>query len=111
LDDTSVGDRVRALAKLRCENLEDRNKYWMPEKRRSCLFCDAGWDDLEHYVDECKIVRDWFIGLGKNKKEKIENIWSDKISEEKGRIIVRMWKEREVKRKTRSDVIDSHTSQ
>jgi len=83
----------------------------MSEKRRRCIFCDIGWDDLEHYVDEYKVVRDWFVRLGKNKKERIENIWSDRINEEKGRIIVRMWKEREVKRKMRTDALDSCTSQ
>jgi len=92
-------------------NLEEINKYWMSEERRRCVFCDSGWDDLEHFVDDCKVVRDWFIRIGKNKKERIENIWGDRINEEKGRIIVRLWKEREVRWRRRLEVMDVRASQ
>lgn len=45
-------DEVRALIKLRCGNPEGKNKYWLEKKRGGCLFCNAGEDNLEHYVNE-----------------------------------------------------------
>jgi len=38
------GDRVRALARLRCGYLEDWNKFWLEEDRRKCRFCGNGRD-------------------------------------------------------------------
>jgi len=67
----------------------------MSKEQRRCVFCDSGWDDLDHYVDECKEVRDWFIKIDKDKKERIENIWGDRINEEKGRIIMRLGRKRD----------------
>lgn len=57
---------IVALAKLRCGNLEEANKYWLEKKWRKCVFCNEGWDDLNHFVRECEITKDWFDKIGKN---------------------------------------------
>ncbi len=33
------GDEIRALFKLRCDNLEEKNKYWLGIEEGECLFC------------------------------------------------------------------------
>jgi len=57
------GDRIRVLMKLRCGNLEDWNKFWIEEDRRKCKFCGKGRDNMEHYIENCGMIKDWFRGL------------------------------------------------
>lgn len=92
-----IGDGVRALIRLRCGNMEIENRYWKNEEDRKCIFCELGRDDIEHYVGECKVTENWFIDLGKNKKEKIRKICNDEMQVEKGRILNKLWKEKEKK--------------
>jgi len=33
-----IGKGVRKLVKLRCGNMEERNKYWLSEENRRCTF-------------------------------------------------------------------------
>lgn len=35
---TSMGNEVKAMIKLRCGNLEHANKYWIDERQWACLF-------------------------------------------------------------------------
>lgn len=42
LDDINIGDRVRALVKTRCGNLEETNKYWLADDHKKCIFCNIG---------------------------------------------------------------------
>jgi len=90
-----MGDRIRALIKLRCGNLERWNKFWLEENKRMCIFCDSGKDNMEHYVEGCRKVKEWFKGLGKNNKEIWDRIWSEDLDEEKGEVLVKLWKARE----------------
>jgi len=90
-----VGDKVRALMKLRCGNLEEWNKFWIEEERRNCKFCKKGRDNIEHYIEECTNVKEWFSGLGNDKKEIWDRLWSEDLDEEKGKVIIRLWKTKE----------------
>lgn len=49
-----IGDKIRALIKLRCGNLEENNKYWLEEEKKICLFGSKGTDDTRHYLLDCK---------------------------------------------------------
>jgi len=40
------GDEIRALFKLRCDNLEEKNKYWLGIEEGECLFCGESEDNL-----------------------------------------------------------------
>jgi len=51
-----MGDRIKALIKLRCGNLEGWNKFWLEENKRMCMFCGNGRDNMEHYVGGCRKV-------------------------------------------------------
>ncbi|XP_011171243.2 uncharacterized protein LOC105203974 [Solenopsis invicta] len=55
---SSRGNEVRAMIKLRCGNLEQANKYWMFEGQWACLFCGKGSDSMDHYVKECEESRE-----------------------------------------------------
>lgn len=70
------GEEIRALARLRCGNMEEVNKYWKEEKDKLCRFCKEGKDCVEHYVGDCKMVSEWFNNLGKNKEEKLKKGYS-----------------------------------
>jgi len=64
-----LGDGVRALARLKCGNMEEWNKYWLEEEIRRCSFCRERRDNMRHYMEECKEIGEWFRVLGENKEE------------------------------------------
>ncbi|KYM96256.1 hypothetical protein ALC62_13072 [Cyphomyrmex costatus] len=90
---------LQALVKLRCGNLEEVNKFWKREKedrKMLCVFCGEGKDDLEHYVKFCEKVRGgWFQELGENSDEIIKILRDENLDEKKGKILRRLWKEKE----------------
>ncbi|KYQ60725.1 hypothetical protein ALC60_00216 [Trachymyrmex zeteki] len=96
------GDEIRALIKLRCGNMEEKNKYWLGKEERTCLFCDKDEDNLEHYVKECKEVSGCFEELGIDNDEIIKKVWDEDLGESKGKALKKLWKDRErriIKRK------------
>jgi len=40
--------------------MEEGNKYWLETNRRTCVFCGKGQDKMEHFVSECREVRERF---------------------------------------------------
>lgn len=94
---------TRALCKLRCGNLEEVNKYWVEEKKKTCLFCEKGQDNMEHYISACRVTKGWFEGLGKNEKERWKRLWDDELDEKKSYIITKIWKEREKRMKEKGN--------
>jgi len=50
---------------------------------------------MEHFIEECEYTKDWFIEIGKDKKEIIENLWSEQLDGNKGRILKKLWEEKE----------------
>lgn len=83
------------MIKVRCGNMEENNKYWREENNKMCKFCNTGKDSLEHYVEECNRTKSWFQKVGRNKEEKLRNIRNDKLDRNKGKCLVRLWKEKE----------------
>jgi len=82
---------VRALVKLRCENLEQANKYWLEKKLRRCIFCEEG---MEYFVIDCRKTREWFMVLGDDKDKILEKIWEN-LENIKDSLLKKLWKERE----------------
>lgn len=37
-----IGQGVRALIRIRCENMEENNKYWLEKDCKICVFCRVG---------------------------------------------------------------------
>jgi len=58
-------------------------------------------DCIEHFVLECKKTKDWFIELGENKDIIIERIWDKDLENSKGKVLKKVWKERDKKIKRR----------
>lgn len=96
VDEGNIGDMIRALLRVRCGNMEEGNKYWLEEEETLCLFCGNGKDCMSHYVKECERIKDWFKDLGKNCKEIEDSIWSDELNNKKGRILRKLWLEKEL---------------
>lgn len=95
LSNGNKGTEIRGLLRLRCGNMEEENKYWLDKIKRGCVFCNKGKDKLEHYVEECEKVKEWFRELEEGKEEIIERLWSDEIDEKKGEVIKKLWTEKE----------------
>ena len=94
MDKYDKGDSIRALANLRCGNMEYANMYWLKEENVSCIFCKQGRDNTIHYVSECVVVKNWFIDLGKNNNERLERLWNDEVDTIKEKILLRLYRER-----------------
>jgi len=50
---------------------------------------------MEHFIEKCEYTKDWFIEIGKDKKEIVKNLWSEQLDGNKGRILKKLWKEKE----------------
>ena len=42
------------IARDRCDNLEERNKYWMNEDGKLCKLCLLKEGTIKHHVEECQ---------------------------------------------------------
>jgi len=84
------GDEIRVLFKLRCSNLEEKDKYWLGIEEGGCLFYESE-DNLEHYVKECEETRSSFEELWKDKDEIVRNLWGEDLSELKGKTLIKLW--------------------
>lgn len=42
LDKSDNWKAILALAKMRCGNMEEQNKYWLKDKDWMCIFCEQG---------------------------------------------------------------------
>lgn len=71
------------------------NKYWLKEECGTYKFCKKGRDNLDHFIGECEEIRGWFDSLGRNKEEKMKKICNDVLDKEKGKVVIRLWKDKE----------------
>lgn len=61
LNKLETGNAVRALVRVRLSNMKEENKYWLGKEKRMCSFFKNGRTTLEHYVEECETISEWFI--------------------------------------------------
>jgi len=45
---------------------------------------------MEHYVKECREIKDWFVDLRKDKEEIINKIWTENLKGSKGKVLRRL---------------------
>jgi len=95
LEELGKGEEIRILVKLRCGNLENANKYWLEEVSGRCVFCRKEKDTLKHYVGECVKTKEWFRELGDREEEILGKLRGEDIDRNKGRILRKLWRERE----------------
>lgn len=74
LDKGIGGMEARTMIKMRCGNLEEKNKYWKEEKERRCIFCERGIDEMKHLIKKCEKTKEWFTELGKNVEKRWERM-------------------------------------
>lgn len=53
LRDRKRGKDSYIMAKLRCGNYEENNKYWKNEEDRKCKLCKVEMGTMEHLIEEC----------------------------------------------------------
>lgn len=61
------------------------------------IFYCEGQDDMEHYLENCRETRLWFDELRRNVEERKRELWSDKLYEEKGMVLKKFSKARQVR--------------
>jgi len=103
LEKTNLGEGIRALARLRCGNLEEWNKYWLVEETRKCIFCNRGKDSMEHFIEECGEIKDWFYMIEESKEDIWKKIWSEDLDDRKEEFLVKIWKKKEKLKRTERD--------
>lgn len=77
-------------------NMEEESKYQLKEKYRKCVFCDKGRDNLNHFVRECEITKEWFDKLGITEESRVKRIKNEILDDVKRENIVEIL-ERKVK--------------
>lgn len=95
------GRGIRALARARCGNMEEENKYWLPSLERRCGLCKEGKDNLDHFIKECTIAKEWFQNLGMNEEERFKRIWKEIGEGKKVNALKKLWVEKEKAKKGR----------
>ena len=63
LHNNNGGKFMSILARVRCGNFENANKYWLGEKERLCTLCGADWGTFDHYLEECEKTIEWTENL------------------------------------------------
>lgn len=63
------GKDEELMARFRCGNFEEANKYWMKVEERYCSICKGALGSWEHLVKDCEIMKrdyeDWMSGIWK----------------------------------------------
>jgi len=57
LEEINREEEIRALIKLRCDNSDDANKYWLNEEHWRRVSCEKGKDSIDDCVRECNKVK------------------------------------------------------
>lgn len=81
LEYIKVGGKIKDVilkARVRLGNLENGHRYWYNENKKRCLFCGEGWDSLEHWLTDCKEMKDWREEYKENSSEGLNAILSKK---------------------------------
>ena len=45
----------KIIARTRCGNTEEWNKYWDKEETRKCMLCERG-STLKHWLEDCEKI-------------------------------------------------------
>ncbi|KAJ8678049.1 hypothetical protein QAD02_013836 [Eretmocerus hayati] len=53
------GIQIDIIARIRCGNLEERCKYWLADRQKSCILCGKSEGSLEHLIEGCTETKGW----------------------------------------------------
>lgn len=79
---------IDIVAKIRCGNFENRNKYWLGEEDRKCRLCKKEEETLEHLIMKCEETKAWVGNIRKGGNFR----WADYANEESSIGIVKAFK-------------------
>lgn len=48
------GGNQRLIARARCGNIEEGNRYWLDEERRKCTLCSLGIGIIKYLLKDCQ---------------------------------------------------------
>lgn len=54
LKNKNGGKNMAILARVRCGNFENANKYWLSDSERLCSLCGLDYGTFDHYLEECE---------------------------------------------------------
>ena len=63
LQNRNGGKYLSIIARIRCGNFENANKYWLGELERQCVLCKLDWGTWDHYMEECEKTVEWTENL------------------------------------------------
>lgn len=101
VDEWDISKGIIVLAIMRCGNMKEESNYWLEEKYRKCVFCDKGRDNLNHFVRECEITKEWFDKLGITEESRVKRIKNEILDDVKREIFWKFCKEKSKKMKER----------
>ncbi|OXU17256.1 hypothetical protein TSAR_008376 [Trichomalopsis sarcophagae] len=78
-DARNGGKFMTTLARVRCANFENANKYWLGENERLCLLCREDLATFEHYIQECEKTIQWTECLSGNRYERFYELVKEKV--------------------------------
>lgn len=56
LSQAGRGDSQKIIARMRCGNMEEVNRYWLVEEKRNCLLCKIETGTFKHLLEECIMI-------------------------------------------------------
>lgn len=71
---TKCGKNMSVLARVRCGNFENANKYWLSENEKMCILCGKDWGTFDHYIEECERTIEWTENLPGEKYERLNKL-------------------------------------
>ena len=71
MDESRSLKEIRTKARIRCGNMESKNRYWQKEEKRRCMLCDEKEGTFEHYVSECRVSIERFDEIDGEEREKV----------------------------------------
>ncbi|KAI4480459.1 hypothetical protein M0802_014199 [Mischocyttarus mexicanus] len=92
------GGSKKLIARARCGNIEENNKYWLDQDERRCTLCRAEAATLKHLIDRCQKIKRTELKeeeiLEGKKNERVEN-WLRLVDKRKREVRKEQTKEEE----------------
>ncbi|KAI4486887.1 hypothetical protein M0802_012238 [Mischocyttarus mexicanus] len=90
------GCSQKLIARARCGNIQENNRYWLDQEERRCTLCGAEAGALKHLIDRCQKVKTTELKeeeiLEGKKNERVEN-WLRLVDKQKREVSKEQTKE------------------
>lgn len=86
-------DDIEIIAKIRCGNFENGNKYWLREEEKICRLCKKDRETLKHFVNTCEHTRVIMKKLLESKNFEFSDIFNENGEKTVIETFKQLWKE------------------